>query len=370
MDVNEYRFLALTSKDVNLNDYRILGMVYAPGLVCTSCLSPLKYAFVVKKDVLLQLVDEKCVPSDEYLYYAIRVLQQRRYFLCQEDYITDANLPHNQKLKFRRLSLLSQIYPDDTAIQDFWNNARALGPRMERKGIRSIQARIKKKMSLRQLLSFRDQVRIVSLLQDIGKIVPSDKFDLEDLRRGVENCTFTPYEIRRIGFLARKYTLGLSFFSTGVLAQWPPQNGEIRVEQQGVALEQIDLAVFDAYLAKQGLRPASRTAYLADLGLFADWLEQVSAKTLTPATLDAEDLCAYRQHLQDQGCQASTINRRLAALRAYTRWAHASGQRADDPGEQVDFVRQERGLPVWLNERRTSRPASRAGTQPEPGFHP
>jgi len=230
MDVNEYRFLAFTSKDIGLNDNPIFGMVYAPGLVCTSCLSPLKYAFVVKKDFLLRLVDQKCVPSDEYLYYGIAIMKEKRYFLCRDDYMTDAKLPLNQSLLFRRLSLLSQIYPDDAAIQDFWNNARRLGPHMKRKGIRSIQSRIKKKMSLQSLLTFSDQVRTVNLLHDIGKIVPSDKFNLEDLRRGVENCNFAPYQTKMIDFLVRKYTLGLSFFSTGVLAQWPARDGEIRVD--------------------------------------------------------------------------------------------------------------------------------------------
>ena len=63
-----------------------------------------------------------------------------------------------------------------------------------------------------------------------------------------------------------------------------------------------------------------------------------------------EDIRAYVASLSDQGLAASTVSRRLSALRQFFRFLYAEGLRSDDPSLTVDGPRRLRPLPKYLSE--------------------
>jgi len=85
--------------------------------------------------------------------------------------------------------------------------------------------------------------------------------------------------------------------------------------------------------------PSQRTAraYKEDLADFARWFEQTNGQELRPELVTNIDLKEYLTHmLQVRGLKPSTINRRLAAVRAWLKYSKKSGHIQDVP----DFPRQ------------------------------
>lgn len=64
--------------------------------------------------------------------------------------------------------------------------------------------------------------------------------------------------------------------------------------------------------------------------------------------------------LANQGRAAATVNRRLAALRAFTAWARRQGLLADDPTEGISDVPVPKQAPKALEERTVDRVLRRA----------
>ena len=100
------------------------------------------------------------------------------------------------------------------------------------------------------------------------------------------------------------------------------------------------LAAFDAHLRlERGRSPHTARAYRADLtGLLAGL-----------AALADLDLARLRGWLADAhatGAARSTLARRAAAARAFTRWAHRAGLLPVDPGARLVAPRPHRTLPV------------------------
>ncbi len=65
-------------------------------------------------------------------------------------------------------------------------------------------------------------------------------------------------------------------------------------------------------LAKAEKAEATRRAYGTDFRLFREWCEAKGASALPAA---AETVAAYLAHEARQGCKASTLGRRVAAVR-------------------------------------------------------
>jgi integrase/recombinase XerD len=72
------------------------------------------------------------------------------------------------------------------------------------------------------------------------------------------------------------------------------------------------------------------------------------AGTLDEAS--TEDIRAYVASLSAEGLAASTVSRRLSALRQFFRFLYAEGLRGDDPTTTVDGPRIQRPLPKYLSE--------------------
>lgn len=70
------------------------------------------------------------------------------------------------------------------------------------------------------------------------------------------------------------------------------------------------------------LREGTARAYKEDLTDFARWFEGCNGQAVTPDLVTAIDLREYQSHmLTVRGLKPATINRRMAAVRAWLRWA-------------------------------------------------
>ena len=102
-------------------------------------------------------------------------------------------------------------------------------------------------------------------------------------------------------------------------------------------------------LARQGRPPATRRGYRADLEAFAAWVQQSYNESFDPAHIVREDIRAYRAHLLSvQRRKPATVNRRLAAVRAFCRWLVATGVLASDPTAGIPPVPQAPAPPKAL----------------------
>jgi site-specific recombinase XerD len=98
---------------------------------------------------------------------------------------------------------------------------------------------------------------------------------------------------------------------------------------------------FEALLSSSALAPATVANYLADLRAFLRWSEEARGATCSPLSLETEDIeefCAYLENAQGQA--ASTVNRRIQALRKFYGLAVAEGWTDDNPAESVSLLRE------------------------------
>jgi integrase/recombinase XerD len=101
----------------------------------------------------------------------------------------------------------------------------------------------------------------------------------------------------------------------------------------------------DSFLALSAARLAPRTveAYRRDLAHLSAWLDR------SPTTASADDLAAYVAQLRADGLAATTIARRVAAIRSFFRHQVLVGARDDNPAAQVELPKRRRALPRTLS---------------------
>src|SRR3989454_7441331 len=120
-------------------------------------------------------------------------------------------------------------------------------------------------------------------------------------------------------------------------------------------------AAVDSFLALSTARLAPRTvdAYRRDLSSFATWLGT------SPARATPEELAGYVAQLRADGLAATTIARRVAALRSFYRHQVLLGARPDNPAAELDLPRRRRALPKTLSPGEAERLIeAAAGTTP------
>ena len=89
--------------------------------------------------------------------------------------------------------------------------------------------------------------------------------------------------------------------------------------------------------------------YLREVTLFCEWYHDGNTKPAGTATVTPLDVRGWRRRMEDQSLSPATVNRRLAALRAYFRWAKQSGRIQIDPTQGIKRKQQERQGPKWLD---------------------
>lgn len=92
-------------------------------------------------------------------------------------------------------------------------------------------------------------------------------------------------------------------------------------------------------LRARRLSPNTQKAVRADLIHFSSWWESSRRRSFEPALLLYEDLRDWRSSRQrDDGAKPSTINRGLASLRGYCKWATQNGLMHDNPAVDLGPV--------------------------------
>jgi integrase/recombinase XerD len=117
----------------------------------------------------------------------------------------------------------------------------------------------------------------------------------------------------------------------------------------------------DSFLALSTARLAPRTveAYRRDLAAFTAWLGASPGRATPP------ELAAYVAQLRADGLAATTIARRVAALRSFYRHQVLLGARPDNPAAELDLPRRRRALPRTLSPGEAERLIeAAAGTTP------
>jgi len=101
----------------------------------------------------------------------------------------------------------------------------------------------------------------------------------------------------------------------------------------------------ESFLALSAARLAPRTveAYRRDLADLEAWLGG------SPADATAEQLAAYVAQLRADGLAATTIARRVAALRSFYRHQVLLATRSDNPAAELELPRRRRPLPKTLS---------------------
>lgn len=112
---------------------------------------------------------------------------------------------------------------------------------------------------------------------------------------------------------------------------------------------------FAEYLELElGSSPRTREAYLRDLALLATWASE-RHRVSGAAGLEAAHLREWIYEQKDQGRAATTIKRRISALRTWYRFLLAEGVVKADPSEKLESPRGWRRLPDVLTVREVER---------------
>jgi integrase/recombinase XerC len=105
---------------------------------------------------------------------------------------------------------------------------------------------------------------------------------------------------------------------------------------------------FAAHLTGElGRSPHTVRGYLADL---RSLLRDLEAGGRSPADLDVPLVRAWLAGAREAGASRSTVARRVAAVRALTRYLHREGILSTDPGPRLATPSQQRALPTVLDE--------------------
>jgi integrase/recombinase XerD len=125
-----------------------------------------------------------------------------------------------------------------------------------------------------------------------------------------------------------------------------------------------DIELFlDMLAAERGAGPNTLTAYTHDLEDFCDYLV-TKKRTISDAATD--DVRGYLRHLAKREFAASSVARRLSAIRQLYRFLYAEGRRGDDPAAIVEGPKRGRKLPRVLSIEEVDRLLAAARHNPKP----
>jgi integrase/recombinase XerC/integrase/recombinase XerD len=105
------------------------------------------------------------------------------------------------------------------------------------------------------------------------------------------------------------------------------------------------LALFDADLARRGAAERTRRDYGFDVGQFATWCQE---NGMQPTQVDPRSMRRYAAVLSENGAGASTVSRKLSALRGMYRALREHGLIAQNPADLVAAPKRSQKLPKVL----------------------
>jgi site-specific recombinase XerD len=109
---------------------------------------------------------------------------------------------------------------------------------------------------------------------------------------------------------------------------------------------------FEQFLRDAGKSERTISGYLADTEIFSQWFWQTNGEMLRSDNLTPTDIREYKLYLLNvQKAKAATINRHLAAIRAYGTWAKNTGCAVYNPADGIKGISQQKHAPKWLDRR-------------------
>lgn len=106
---------------------------------------------------------------------------------------------------------------------------------------------------------------------------------------------------------------------------------------------------FEKWLVKHDRSAHSIRAYLSDVRQFITWCVQHTNEPFTLAAVADEHVQDWRDQLEDEAMPA-TVNRKLAALSTFFRWATEAKLVTSDPTANINGVEQQDVAPKALSE--------------------
>jgi site-specific recombinase XerD len=114
--------------------------------------------------------------------------------------------------------------------------------------------------------------------------------------------------------------------------------------------------LFEEELVRLDRSPLTRRHYLDDLWRFAAWTEEQYDEPFRVTSVTARDVAGYKNHLQSvKRLMPRTVNRKLAALSSFFRWAHGKGLIGEDPSSFIKGVKETRTAPKALERNEQNR---------------
>jgi len=116
--------------------------------------------------------------------------------------------------------------------------------------------------------------------------------------------------------------------------------------QEAIAASwQAAIAALDRDMSRRALALKTRRAYAIDAAQFAGW---ASTRGIEPESLDVRALRRYVASVSERGRRATTIARKIAALRALLRVQVEIGARLENPAELLATPKRDQRLPRVL----------------------
>jgi site-specific recombinase XerD len=116
-----------------------------------------------------------------------------------------------------------------------------------------------------------------------------------------------------------------------------------------VTQDNAQLDGFEKWLVKHDRSAHSIRAYLSDVRQFITWCVQHTNEPFTLAAVADEHVQDWRDQLEDEAMPA-TVNRKLAALSTFFRWAGEAKLVTSDPTADINGVEQQDVAPKALSE--------------------
>jgi integrase/recombinase XerC len=133
--------------------------------------------------------------------------------------------------------------------------------------------------------------------------------------------------------------------------------------QQQPTLEQA-LADFLTALTGKNRSTATIRAYQTDINQFIVWLDTTDSGLVSPAEIKQRDITTYLAHLADRRLSGVSMARKVAALRAYFRYAEVHDLIAKSPMTGIETPRRERNSRTNLTRDEYTAMLSLAGGSP------
>jgi site-specific recombinase XerD len=95
--------------------------------------------------------------------------------------------------------------------------------------------------------------------------------------------------------------------------------------------------------------------YLYHLEKFGEWFEESTKEELTPESVLAKDIEAYKKHLANEGKAAASVNIALNAIRSLTHLWYTLGYSSDNKGLYVQQLPVNRPAPEYLDQNELNR---------------